>query len=202
MTDGTLETIDGRRALRFERRLPHSPERVWRAVTEPAELARWFVAPVPWKPELGETFDAAGQVGDDHRAARAARLRVGLGRGALPVRAPARRRRLRVDLHARLRRQARLAGAACRGLGGVPQPARRAPDRPAPLGGGGASADRRAPRALRPALRGGSRARPAHDREHDVPRPDARGRARCCDSNAATTTPSSASGERSPIPAN
>ncbi len=63
MTDGTLETIDGRRALRFERRLPHSPERVWRAVTEPAELARWFVSPVPWKPELGETFNEAGQAG-------------------------------------------------------------------------------------------------------------------------------------------
>ena len=104
MTDGTLETIDGRRALRFERRLPHPPERVWRAVTEPAELARWFVAPVPWKPELGETFDEAGQVRGDHRTGRAARHRVDVGRRALPVRAPARRRRLRCDLHARLRR--------------------------------------------------------------------------------------------------
>ena len=40
--NGTLETIDGRPALRFERRLPHAPERVWRALTEPAELAAWF----------------------------------------------------------------------------------------------------------------------------------------------------------------
>jgi uncharacterized protein YndB with AHSA1/START domain len=44
MMDGTLETIDGRPALRFERRLAHSVERVWRAVSEPAELARWFPA--------------------------------------------------------------------------------------------------------------------------------------------------------------
>jgi uncharacterized protein YndB with AHSA1/START domain len=28
--------------LRFERRLKHSPERVWKALTEPAELKEWF----------------------------------------------------------------------------------------------------------------------------------------------------------------
>ncbi|HEV7804194.1 MAG TPA: SRPBCC domain-containing protein [Solirubrobacteraceae bacterium] len=63
MTDGTLETIDGRPALRFERHLPHPPQRVWRAVTEPAELERWFVAPVPWTPALNETFEGEGQHG-------------------------------------------------------------------------------------------------------------------------------------------
>jgi uncharacterized protein YndB with AHSA1/START domain len=60
---GTQETVDGRPALRFERRLPHSVERVWRAVTEPAELARWFVAEAQWVPEEGETFEAAGHSG-------------------------------------------------------------------------------------------------------------------------------------------
>ena len=60
---GTQETIDGRPALRFERRLPHAIERVWRAVSEPAELAQWFVAPVDWIPEEGETFEAAGDTG-------------------------------------------------------------------------------------------------------------------------------------------
>jgi len=59
---GTLETVDGRPALRFERRLPHSVDRVWRAVTEPAELERWFVAPVQWKPELGEALGEAGEI--------------------------------------------------------------------------------------------------------------------------------------------
>jgi len=33
---------DGRWRLRFTRTLPHPPEKVWRAVTEPEHLARWF----------------------------------------------------------------------------------------------------------------------------------------------------------------
>ena len=43
---GTYGTIDGRPALRFERRYPHPVETVWRAVTEPSELAHWFPAEV------------------------------------------------------------------------------------------------------------------------------------------------------------
>jgi uncharacterized protein YndB with AHSA1/START domain len=43
---GNYETIDGRAALRFERRLDHPVARVWRAVTDPAELAHWFPAQV------------------------------------------------------------------------------------------------------------------------------------------------------------
>jgi uncharacterized protein YndB with AHSA1/START domain len=62
--NGTLETVNDRPALRFERRLNHSIERVWRAVSDPAELARWFVAPVEWGPETGEAFEAAGQTGE------------------------------------------------------------------------------------------------------------------------------------------
>jgi uncharacterized protein YndB with AHSA1/START domain len=61
MTSGTLIDVDGRPALNFERTLPHAVARVWRAVTEPAELAQWFVAPVTWTPALGESFEAAGQ---------------------------------------------------------------------------------------------------------------------------------------------
>jgi uncharacterized protein YndB with AHSA1/START domain len=64
MTDGTLETIDGRPALRFERRLAHSVERVWRAVSEPAELERWFPAAAEWTPATGETFEAGGMTGN------------------------------------------------------------------------------------------------------------------------------------------
>ena len=62
--DGTLETIDGRPALRFERTLPHSIERVWRAVSEPAELAQWFPAAAEWTPSTGETFEAFGATGE------------------------------------------------------------------------------------------------------------------------------------------
>ena len=56
-------TVDGRPALRLERRLDHSVERVWRAVTVPAELARWFVAEAPWTPAAGEEFEAGGERG-------------------------------------------------------------------------------------------------------------------------------------------
>ena len=59
----TQHTVDGRSALRLERRLDHSIERVWRAVTEPAELACWFVAEASWTPAVGERFEAGGEHG-------------------------------------------------------------------------------------------------------------------------------------------
>jgi uncharacterized protein YndB with AHSA1/START domain len=41
--DGTLEVRDDDRyVLRFERRLVHPPEKVWRALTEPEQLRQWF----------------------------------------------------------------------------------------------------------------------------------------------------------------
>ena len=43
---GTYEEIDDRPALRFERRIAHPIEAVWRAVTEPDELLHWFPARV------------------------------------------------------------------------------------------------------------------------------------------------------------
>jgi uncharacterized protein YndB with AHSA1/START domain len=39
---GTLEPHGDAWQLRFVRLLPHSPERVWRALTEPSELSAWF----------------------------------------------------------------------------------------------------------------------------------------------------------------
>jgi uncharacterized protein YndB with AHSA1/START domain len=45
-TEGTLVDIDGRPALRFSRRYPTPVERVWRAVTDPAEMAAWFPSTV------------------------------------------------------------------------------------------------------------------------------------------------------------
>jgi uncharacterized protein YndB with AHSA1/START domain len=43
---GSYDTIDGHPALRFERRLGHPVDAVWRAITEPAELERWFPSQV------------------------------------------------------------------------------------------------------------------------------------------------------------
>jgi uncharacterized protein YndB with AHSA1/START domain len=39
---GRLEEVDGRWRLRFTRTLAHPPETVWRALTEPDQLAAWF----------------------------------------------------------------------------------------------------------------------------------------------------------------
>ncbi|MFJ7998181.1 SRPBCC family protein [Streptomyces sp. NPDC096310] len=44
--DTTLTTADGRSALRMERRLPHPPQKVWAALTDPAALGRWFPSEV------------------------------------------------------------------------------------------------------------------------------------------------------------
>ncbi|GAB1513029.1 SRPBCC family protein [Actinophytocola sp. KF-1] len=53
MSDATLHTVNGEPTLRFERRLRHSPAKVWRAVTEPTEMAHWFPAAVEAEPRPG-----------------------------------------------------------------------------------------------------------------------------------------------------
>ena len=43
IADGTVEKgADGSTQVRFVRRLPHPVERVWRALTDPAELHKWW----------------------------------------------------------------------------------------------------------------------------------------------------------------
>ncbi len=43
ITDGTIEQIDGRYVLRFERRLPHPRQKVWEAITRPERLREWLL---------------------------------------------------------------------------------------------------------------------------------------------------------------
>jgi uncharacterized protein YndB with AHSA1/START domain len=38
----TRQTANGQTTLRFERRLRHPPQKVWQAITDPAELTHWF----------------------------------------------------------------------------------------------------------------------------------------------------------------
>lgn len=38
----TKEMVGGKPVLRFERRLAHPPEKVWRAITDPDEVVHWF----------------------------------------------------------------------------------------------------------------------------------------------------------------
>ncbi|MFC4008577.1 SRPBCC domain-containing protein [Nonomuraea purpurea] len=40
--DNLLRPVGDRWALRFERRIPHPPEKVWRAITEPSHLSQWY----------------------------------------------------------------------------------------------------------------------------------------------------------------
>jgi uncharacterized protein YndB with AHSA1/START domain len=53
MTDGTMERRGDRRVIRFERRLAHPVERVWRALTEPGEIAAWLARADPLELEVG-----------------------------------------------------------------------------------------------------------------------------------------------------
>jgi uncharacterized protein YndB with AHSA1/START domain len=51
--DAVLTDDRGRPLLRFERVLAHTPERVWRALTEPGELAAWHPSPFELEPVVG-----------------------------------------------------------------------------------------------------------------------------------------------------
>lgn len=74
--EGTLITVDGRPALRFERRYRHPIERVWQAVSDPAEMAQWFPSNVEGDRAVGaellfvddEQRAAAQQAGEPTRA--------------------------------------------------------------------------------------------------------------------------------------
>jgi uncharacterized protein YndB with AHSA1/START domain len=48
--DATLQDLEGRSLLRFERTLRHPPERVWRALTEAGEMASWHPTPFDLDP--------------------------------------------------------------------------------------------------------------------------------------------------------
>lgn len=50
---GTLARVGGQHVLRFERLLPHAPDKVWRAVTEAAEMTSWFPAQIKGERAVG-----------------------------------------------------------------------------------------------------------------------------------------------------
>ncbi|MGH3993115.1 MAG: SRPBCC domain-containing protein [Pseudonocardiaceae bacterium] len=62
---GSHETVGGQPAVRFQRRLAHPVERVWRAVTDPEQLGSWFPCRVevdlrpggPMRFDFGEGFE-------------------------------------------------------------------------------------------------------------------------------------------------
>jgi uncharacterized protein YndB with AHSA1/START domain len=64
MKHGTLTTRGDRVELRFERRLAHAPEKVWRALTDNKELAHWFPARIEGAREKGADLRFFFEEGD------------------------------------------------------------------------------------------------------------------------------------------
>jgi uncharacterized protein YndB with AHSA1/START domain len=53
---GKLEKAGDRWQIRFTRDLPHPPEKVWRAITEPEHLAAWFPTTIDGERAAGATL--------------------------------------------------------------------------------------------------------------------------------------------------
>ncbi|MEU3274578.1 SRPBCC family protein [Saccharomonospora sp. NPDC006951] len=65
---GTVTTFEGKPLLRFERTFPHPREKVWRAITDPAELAHWFPAEPDFEPFPGAPIRFGFPAGGDQSA--------------------------------------------------------------------------------------------------------------------------------------
>ncbi|WP_265443804.1 hypothetical protein [Flexivirga meconopsidis] len=60
MTDARLTTTEGRPTLELRRVVDASVDRVWRAVSDPAELGTWFIPALGKPSELGELLGETG----------------------------------------------------------------------------------------------------------------------------------------------
>ncbi|MGI0090575.1 MAG: SRPBCC family protein [Nitrososphaerales archaeon] len=52
--------------LRFERRLPHPPEAVWEAITEPGQLAQWYMTKAQIDGRVGGSIDFIAGISQLH----------------------------------------------------------------------------------------------------------------------------------------
>ena len=68
---GVLEPAGDRWRLRFTRRLPHAPEKVWRAITEPEHLQAWFPQRIVGEWVVGRPLTFASEYGDFEGEVRA-----------------------------------------------------------------------------------------------------------------------------------
>ena len=58
MTEAEAET----RSVVVEREIPHAPEKIWRALTEPHLIAEWLMK-TDFEPTLGRAFELRGEWG-------------------------------------------------------------------------------------------------------------------------------------------
>lgn len=54
---GTLDITDNQATLRFVRRLPHAPKKVWEAITSPAHMNLWLSATTRVEGKVGGLID-------------------------------------------------------------------------------------------------------------------------------------------------
>jgi uncharacterized protein YndB with AHSA1/START domain len=102
MTDGTLERRGEHQVIRFERRLGHPVERVWRALTEPDEIAAWL-ALAELELEEGGRVVLTWQNTDDEG-------NTSVARGTVSALDPPRLLEFDTDVHGRLRWELEPAG--------------------------------------------------------------------------------------------
>lgn len=101
--DGTLETSGGRDVLRYERRLSHPVERVWRAITQPEEIVQWL-GEAELEPVEGGTVVLRWLNTPEQTVAR----------GTVTAFDPPRALELDTDVHGVLRWELEADGDACR----------------------------------------------------------------------------------------
>jgi uncharacterized protein YndB with AHSA1/START domain len=95
MTEGTLERRDEHQVIRVERRLAHPVKRVWRAITEPDEIAAWLALAELELEEGGRVVLTWQNTDDDGNTA--------VARGTVSALDPPRLLELDTDIHGRLR---------------------------------------------------------------------------------------------------
>jgi uncharacterized protein YndB with AHSA1/START domain len=102
MTDGTLERRGDHQVIRFERRLEHPVERVWRALTEPDEIAGWLALAELDLREGGRVVLTWQNTDTEGNTA--------VARGTVTALEPPRRLELDTDIHGTLRWELAPAG--------------------------------------------------------------------------------------------
>jgi uncharacterized protein YndB with AHSA1/START domain len=100
--DGTLERRGERQLIRFERQLHHPVERVWRALTEPDEIAAWLAVA---ELDLREGGSVVLSWQNTDREGNSA-----VARGAVSAVDPPRLLEFDTDIHGRLRWELEPAG--------------------------------------------------------------------------------------------
>jgi uncharacterized protein YndB with AHSA1/START domain len=102
MKEGTLERRGERQVIRFERRLAHPVERVWRAITEPDEITAWLALAELELEEGGRVVLTWQNTDDEGNTA--------VARGSVSALDPPRLLELDTDIHGRLRWELEPAG--------------------------------------------------------------------------------------------